>query len=161
MSRYGEMSFGAAIMLAAAGLFMMAGNVQDFMLSSNSVGASFMPRIAASILLLLGLVTFMAAWRITPTAMTQQTNRQEKENTGGLFFTLISIVLMIGYIALLDTLGFVIASAIYIFCQILILRKQAPKRWITFLLVALFLPVSAYLLFVYVFDVMVPAGLLG
>ncbi len=161
MSRYGEMSFGVVVMLAAVGLFIIAGNVQDFMLSSNGVGAAFMPRIAATILLLLGLVTFSAAWRLEPAKTKKPTHLEEAKSKGGQFYALISIALMMGYIALLSSLGFVITSAIYIFCQILILRKQSPKRWVTFLAVAIFLPITAYLLFVNVFEVMVPAGLLG
>lgn len=158
MSRFGETAFGAFIMAVAIGLFVISGEVRDF--TNSAINAAFMPRIAATLLLILGAVTLFSGWRITATKARSMAESNTPK-TSGIPFVLASMTLMLGYVMFLDTLGFVICSVSYVLGQILLLRKQAKKQWLTFLSVALLVPVLAYVLFVYLFEVMVPAGLLG
>lgn len=157
MTRMGETAFGAVVILAALGLFVISGDIRDF--TNSQIDAAFLPRIAAGLLLILGAATVLNGWKLPkPTAPKNKTHEVKKSS--GLPFVLASMGLMTAYVALLDSVGFVICSVVYVFCQILLLRKQASKRWMTFVVVSLVVPVVAYGLFVYVFEVMVPAGLL-
>lgn len=158
MTRMGETAFGAVVILAALALFVISGDIRDF--TNRQIDAAFLPRIAASLLLILGAATVLSGWKL-PKQTTPKAKTNEAKKTSGLAFVLASMALMTCYVALLDSVGFVICSVAYVFCQILLLRKQASKRWMTFAVVALLVPTVAYGLFVYVFEVMVPTGLLG
>lgn len=154
MSRYSEMMFGMLVLCFAIALFVISGDVRDF--THSKIDAAFMPRIAAGLLVVLGISTVLSGWRL-PTSVSVQ----KQKTRSGVPFVLASMGLMLAYVACLDSVGFVICSVSYVLGQILLLRKQAKKHWLMFLSVALLVPVVAYVLFVYVFEVMVPAGVLG
>ena len=80
---------------------------------------------------------------------------------GGWGAVLISVVLMCAYVGFLESLGFILASTIYAFCQMLILAKNVKWNYLLFGAIALISSAVAYLLFVRVFQVMLPAGILG
>lgn len=165
MTRYGETAFGALVILGAIGLFIISNGVRDFSLAS--VNAAFMPRVTAGLLLILGAVTLIGSWSKTTAGEPKREPKREPDRaktaeTKAVWpSVLASMVLMTVYVALLDSLGFVLASIGYIFLQILLLKKRAPSRYVTFALVAILVPVSAYLAFVHLFEVMVPAGVFG
>lgn len=161
MTRYGETAFGVLVILGAVGLFVISNDVRDF--STSNVNAAFMPRIAAGLLLVLGAVTVIGGWSKKPADDAAPVREEVKEpgGQGGWLLVGASAVLMTAYVALLDSLGFMLASIGYIFLQIMLLKKSAPTHYITFSLVAVLVPVSAYLAFVHLFEVMVPAGVLG
>lgn len=161
MTRYGETAFGALVILGAIGLFIISNGVRDFSLAS--VNAAFMPRVTAGLLLILGAVTLIGSWsKTTAGEPKREPDRAKTAETKAVWpSVLASMVLMTVYVALLDSLGFVLASIGYIFLQILLLKKRAPSRYVTFALVAILVPVSAYLAFVHLFEVMVPAGVFG
>lgn len=158
MSRNGETIFGGVVVLAAIGLFVISGDIQDF--TNSNIDAAFLPRIAAGLLLVLGLVTILSGRRMSTEEVSELTVEQQQAPSG-LPYVLASIGLLLLYVALLDDVGFVICSIVYVFVQVILLTKQETKRWIVFSVVSLVVPVVIYLLFVNVFEVMVPAGLLG
>ena len=63
--------------------------------------------------------------------------------------------------ALLQPVGFIVCSSLYVFFQILILSKGMKRNYPAFAVVSIAASVSAYFLFVRVFQVMIPAGILG
>lgn len=162
MSRYRETAFGLLVVFAALALFTISADVRDF--TNSKIDAAFMPRIAAGMLLVLGLITAVSGWKALPEAQgnDQSSKTEEVPNIqNGAVFVVASMLWMLAYVALLDTVGFVICSVAYVFGQILMLRKQAKKRWGIFVSVSVGVPIVAYVLFVYVFEVMVPPGILG
>ena len=71
----------------------------------------------------------------------------------------ISVVLMVGYILLMRTFGFMLTSAVYLFLQMLaILEDRSRKRVILIAVIAVLVPVILYIPFRYGFQLMIPVG---
>jgi putative tricarboxylic transport membrane protein len=72
-----------------------------------------------------------------------------------------TFVLMAGYAALLPMVGFMITTAVYLFLQINILAENQHRKPVLFGIISVVTSVSVYYLFVMVFHLMLPAGILG
>lgn len=71
----------------------------------------------------------------------------------------ISVALMVGYILLMRTFGFMLTSAVYLFLQMLaILEDRSKKRVILIAVIAVLVPVILYIPFRYGFQLMIPVG---
>lgn len=72
----------------------------------------------------------------------------------------LSIVFMAGYLLLIDILGFIVSSAIYLMVQILVLQQnRTVKRVIMVVVISIVVPVIIYLPFRYIFSLMLPLGI--
>jgi len=156
---YRDLITGSAVILGAVAMFVASANLKDF--AAIGVGASFMPRLTALLLFIVGLVIAASTWR------TGGRNREplkaeaaEPGVFGGLPAVLLSMVLMFIYLALLDPLGFLLSSVLYAFAQMIVLTKDGNRRYGLFGLCAVLTAIAAYYLFVNVFDISLPAGLL-
>lgn len=65
------------------------------------------------------------------------------------------------YVLLVGTLGFILSSAIYMFLQMLLLASGEKKNYIKIGLLSVIVPVLVYELFTNYFYLMLPAGILG
>ncbi len=72
------------------------------------------------------------------------------------------MLLLVGYVAAISFLGYIISSVIYIYFQILILNRRKPMHHLRYVIIAVISSATSYFLFVRIFGgVMIPAGLLG
>lgn len=155
---------GGLVVGLGVALFLASNAVKDF--ASVGVGSAFLPRLVAFVLLLSGLVILSQGLRRnTPTQSSSEEESTVESDTpkvfGGLPGVALTVALMLAYLILLDTLGFLIASAAYVFLQILVLSKDAPRRLLSFALSAVIPALLAYFLFVNVFQISLPVGFLG
>lgn len=75
---------------------------------------------------------------------------------------LLSIALMGCYVFLIQILGFILASALYLFAQILILeQKRSLKRILVIALISIGVPLIIYFPFRYIFYLIFPTGIFG
>ncbi|ORC35367.1 hypothetical protein B4O97_09335 [Marispirochaeta aestuarii] len=72
-----------------------------------------------------------------------------------------SVILLISYIFLLKVLGFIIMSAVFLFGEMYILAPRNHRNILLFLILSTGLPTAVYFLFVNVFNLLLPAGILG
>lgn len=155
---------GSATLGCSALLFWASNDVKDF--ASIGVGAAFLPRLTAILFLIVGaIIVFQGLHpKTSPKTAKAETQPEQTEQPvvfGGISAVALSIALMLIYVLLLDYLGFLLASALYVFLQILVLNKNAPRHYLKFALAALIPAVLAYVLFVNVFQISLPVGLLG
>jgi len=152
---------GVGVILLGVFMYFASYDIQEFV--RTRVGASFMPRIAGSLFVILGGILIFGSFRCSVPAATQEpvSEAEEKKVFGGWPAVLLSLLLMIVYVGLIDSVGFVLSSIFYIFLQILVLNKQGKKNFLTFGLVSVIVPIVVFYLFVYVFKVLIPAGILG
>lgn len=149
----------------AAALFIGSFGVKDF--AATGVGAGFLPRLAAVLLAVLGVILLLQTRRrATPApgtgdSATAAGKAEGARHFGGTAAALLSACLMAGYVALLSPVGFIITTAIYVFAQILVLAKDAKRNYMLYAIVSVVTSVAAYYLFVRAFQVMLPAGILG
>ena len=71
---------------------------------------------------------------------------------------LILLALTIGYVLLLDGLGFTLATSVFVFCGIILLSSIA--NWRRALLVALSCSTLGYVVFIYFFKTRFPSGII-
>lgn len=162
--QHSDLITGALLLGLSGLLFWGCMSVKDF--AATGVGAGFVPRLTAGLLLIVGLAIVASAWRTadrqekcssTPTDM--QDTETDAPFFGGLSAALTSIALMVAYLYLLTPLGFILSSAAYAFLQMLVLTKNAKKRYLLFAIAATLPAALAYYLFANVFEISLPAGL--
>ena len=139
-------------MVIAAALFM--GSVQIGKIENQTIGADFMPKIVAVLLFILSAVLFNQGRK----APAGQKKDDFVHNYKGTF---LMFVLFIVYVAIFDTLGFLLSSMIYLMCALLLLSRKEEIHYIKFIAIAVIGSVVINLLFTEVFGVNLPAGILG
>ena len=72
-----------------------------------------------------------------------------------------TIVLMVLYMLAFQPVGFIVASAVYLFLQMLLLSDRTNRKIILFAVVSVLLPVAVDALFVFVIKMPLPVGILG
>ncbi|QJQ95341.1 MULTISPECIES: tripartite tricarboxylate transporter TctB family protein [Halomonadaceae] len=154
---------GCLLLALSGALFWASKNIKDF--ASIGVGADFMPLLTALLFLIVGLLMVSAPlWQqvVEPSiGLTVEVEGAERVIFGGIPAVMMSIVLMLGYLLFLDKIGFLLASAVYVFVQIQILVKGERRRHFLFVLVSVLAALISYYLFVHLFDISLPTGILG
>ncbi|NQD79511.1 tripartite tricarboxylate transporter TctB family protein [Pseudomonas sp. CrR14] len=152
---------GIFFLTISALLFWACMNIKEF--AAIGVGSAFVPRLTAGLLLVVGLALLIDSWRQPRAAEGETTESQQTTSSGlvGLPAVAASVISMVIYMALLDPLGFLPASALYGFAQMLILAKDAKRAYLKFALIAALPAACFYYLFVNLFDISLPAGILG
>jgi len=166
MAKNKDMVTGLIAIGLAIFLFVISGHVRDF--AAVGVGAGFLPRVAAVLMGILGVALTVESWR-QGTSPKQPKKRAPAsgessdvvEVFGGWMAVVLSAGLMCAYVGLLEHLGFILTSTLYAFCQIVILSKNARRNYLLFGGISLATAVIAYFLFVRLFNVILPAGILG
>ncbi|WP_332446182.1 tripartite tricarboxylate transporter TctB family protein [Sphaerochaeta sp.] len=147
------MGLGVFSFLFGLVLFLLTFQIKDF--AAIGVGAKFFPRIAGFGFIILSLVFLLQAFA---KSNTEQPKTKQNCNTPAV---LLSMFLLIAYLAAISSLGYIIASTLYIFLQIRLLHKGQTQHYLQYALLSVISATVTYLLFVKVFGVMIPAGLLG
>ena len=72
-----------------------------------------------------------------------------------------TVVLMVLYMLAFQPVGFVVASAVYLFLQMLLLSDRTNRKVILFAVVSVLLPLAVDALFVFVIKMPLPVGVFG
>ncbi|MBR0256491.1 MAG: tripartite tricarboxylate transporter TctB family protein [Synergistaceae bacterium] len=72
-----------------------------------------------------------------------------------------TIVLMVLYMIAFEPVGFIIASAVYLFFQMLLLSDKTNRKIVLFAIVSALLPIAVDALFVFVIKMPLPVGIFG
>jgi putative tricarboxylic transport membrane protein len=120
------------------------------------IDAAFVPYLLAAGMCILGVLQLLAAWGQAPREDAAAAEAGPDYLTVGK-----TLGLIVGYIAMLQWLGFPIATVAYLYLQFLALtphdhRVSHPR----YLLIALCASVFIYVVFRHGFDLLLPAGLL-
>lgn len=150
---------GGLLLLLGLGLFWACTSVKDF--AAIGVGSAFLPRLTAGLLTLLGLVLLGNGLRAPSSKDPKNAAASTETVFGGLPAVVTSIALMAGYLALLEPLGFLPTSILYVFAQMLVLRKHAARRYALFGAITVLAAVVCNYLFINLFDISLPQGILG
>lgn len=162
MARYRDIITGVSVILISIVLFVSSFHLRDF--AAVRLGPEFVPRLTAVAFGSLGIVLLVQGM-INLRKFREAKAEPEKEPADGDGETrhavIKSFLLLCAYIYLLDVIGFIIMTAVYLFIQMILLAPVAERRYTVFALISFITSVSAYYLFVAYFRVMIPAGILG
>lgn len=118
-------------------------------------GSDFMPRICATMWVILAAILVLQAMK-----MPSGTDKELDINMKGYLLTL---VYLFAYIALLNIVGFSIASILYIFAQMMLYvpdDARTKRNIIIFVVLAVVIPIAVEQLFANVFSLLLPTGIL-
>jgi putative tricarboxylic transport membrane protein len=120
------------------------------------IDAAFVPYLLAAGIILMGtLQTFLA---------TRLAERDDAAGEAAIDRTALikTVALILGYIALMNPLGFPPTTAAYLFCQFIVLTPPGRKKnYTAYAIIAVVSALAVFYTFRAGFGIMLPAGLLG
>ncbi|MGV8843459.1 MAG: tripartite tricarboxylate transporter TctB family protein [Pseudomonas sp.] len=149
-----ELLIGLAMLGAGLGyLFLTLGLPRR-----GFIDAAFVPCVLSGALCLLGALQLIA-WKKLPNKSAQPTEETDPIDYPTVFKSLALVLL---YIGLLETVGFPIITAVYLYAQFIVLTPSEQK--VNHLLYVVIAVVSSSLIFITFrqgFDLLLPAGLMS
>lgn len=145
----------------AATIFAASFSIKKLVVSF--IGSAFVPQVTA--LLLAGLSVLLIVQSLSMSGA----GRTEKEKTAppspdaakkARFSIIATFVLLFCYLFFLESVGFLITTAVYLFAQFWVLSRKKPNLPM-YALIAVLSSVIIYYIFVKVFILMLPAGIFG
>ncbi|WP_179298694.1 tripartite tricarboxylate transporter TctB family protein [Evansella halocellulosilytica] len=135
-------------------------------LTVSNVGAEFVPRLVAigifflSVLLLINAIRRVRNPDKHPDI--EEEDDQEKNDTPASPLSVVTTIgLLIGYLILMPTVGFLIMTTIYLFFQMYLLAAKAQRNVALFLIVSVISSSAIYYCFKSIFYLRLPSGILG
>lgn len=133
---------------------------------TQSVDSSFVPKILG--VLMIGLSVFLLVQTLLENKRAEATTQVESTipdddevvKTADNKSFIIILVMMIIYLALMESLGFIITTAAFMICSIFFLTPKEKRNIPLTLILSLVMAVGSYYLFVYSLGLMLPAGIL-
>lgn len=161
LKKYKDAILGGATILLGVGLYILSFGIKSVAL--NLVKADFFPRLIAALLVVLGVILLITGLKKAK----QYQDDGEKDlpfwKNDGSVSMLETLALIAAYVLLMKPLGFIIATFAYLVAQMYVLTpkdKRTKKNLVLFVLISLVASFAVYLLFVKVFYLMLPAGIL-
>jgi len=157
--KYNDLIVGLSML--AFGLFYLIMTMQ-IPRKGKLIDATFFPYILSTIMLIVGLLQTVKGAASAKKFDVSTYEEIKAGQKGDMKTVLITVVLILVYVALLKPLGFVISSTVYLFAQILVLvPMRIKKNYLLYALVAVITSAIIYVSFRFGLDLMLPAGLLG
>jgi putative tricarboxylic transport membrane protein len=117
----------------------------------------FIPLLTAVIIIGICLVIIIKSLSLTQGQKKEETPEKQKKEIGSIFKVSLYILLIMLYGLLLEKVGFLITSSLFLFIMLKYVEKQS-WRMTTFVGVASM--ITSYLLFVYFLGILLPRGLI-
>lgn len=145
-----------------AGLAMLGAGIAYLVLTMNlprrgTIDAAFVPWVLAVALCLLGALQLWV-WRKLPDKSAEPVEKPEAID----YPTVIkSMALVLLYTALMEPLGFVVTTVLYLYAQFIVLTPADEKvKHLRYMLIAVVSAVLIFYIFRHGFDLLLPVGLL-
>ncbi len=148
----------SGIFLLALAALLYAGSTRVQSIAVTTFGAGFFPAIVAGLLAVVSVPIIIAGLRKARGGAAADKAPEEKPRTWGVLAT---FGIMILYAALLPKVGFIIMTVLYLFAQMLILAPKSKHNYALVGVISVVSSVVIYYTFVKVFQLMLPAGILG
>ncbi len=154
--KYWDLASGIFLLVFSVVLFIGAKNVKT--LSVSSVGSGTFPSIIAVILAIVSVAIIVGGVK---KARGPDEKSKAAEGKPRMWAVLATFAIMAIYATLMPTLGFMITTAAYLFAQMYIMAAKEHQKPVLFGIISVVASVSIYYMFVKVFSLMLPAGILG
>lgn len=134
------------LLVSLIGYYLARGFESGFMID-NGLGAGFFPKLVCIILAILSIVMFVKSFKDKNIYKFSKNNKN----------TFIIIGLCIGYLFLMEKIGYLLSTIIFSFSVIITLDR---KNLIMNVIFSIIFPIGIYYLFSKVFNVSLPTGIL-
>lgn len=160
MNKYGEVAVSAVILAVGAVLFVAAQYIDTG--AAMSKGGDFMPKVATTLLLVLAAAQFVSSMPQTRTQQPDDASAAQSEENGQNYRAFyLNILLLVGYVLLMQPVGFLLSTAVYITLQMYLYAPKERKYLYLSPAVGIVSSVAIYYAFVSGFELLLPAGILG
>ena len=122
----------------------------------TDVGSAFVPTLIGWCIVITGACKFLYS---IFTSLREESKKIEFNQD--MFGGIATIILMVIYMLVFQSVGFVVASAGYLFLQMLIFSESSNRKILLFAVIAILLPLAVDALFVYVIHMPLPVGVFG
>ncbi len=157
--KYNDLIVG--ISMLAFGLFYLIMTTQ-IQRKGKLIDATFFPYILSTIMLIVGSLQTIKGVLASKKYDVSSYVEPKSNEKGDMKTVLITVGLIIAYVALLKPLGFVLSSSLYLFMQITVMvPNRIKKNYALYALIAVVTSALIYVSFRFGLDLMLPAGLLG
>ena len=159
MARYKDIFGGLFWLVVAVGMYYASFNIRVLAIGGGStsfVGSGFMPRLVAIGMAILSLTIMWQSWQKLKFAQTDVNSNEALSFRERYLPVMVSMGLLIAYIAFMEMLGFVIMTAVYLCGQMFILATPEHRRPVLFVVISVVSALAIYYTFVEVFQLMLP-----
>lgn len=166
MKKYSDIVSGAVLFVLAAVYYAMATQIKQYNSGLPGIITSdFIPKVYGIAVMVLSAILIFRGIRDLKKARAQEAGETEEASRFPVDPAIILVfLLLVIYVALLDTVGFTIMSTLFVLGLSYILlpkEKRTPKTCVAVFVVALVFSVAITLIFVKGFSLTLPMGVLG
>jgi putative tricarboxylic transport membrane protein len=160
LKKYGDLISGGFLLILAIALFFGSFGVQR--LTISRIGSGFVPQVVAVILAVVSIGVIRNGVIALKFHLNERKDKKEenKEQANMKGFAL-TLVLLLAYLFTLTTVGFLITTTVYLFAQMLILATKEQRKIPLLIGISVVTSVTVYFIFLKVFQLVLPAGILG
>jgi uncharacterized membrane protein len=144
-----------ALVFLIFGVFLFAISFSVKAVIANDVGPAFMPKVVAVAIMLVSISKLFITLRNNEVSYKEK--RTSEDDKLGSLMTILNLG---AYVLLFKPLGFIVSSILFLVIQMCILSDKTTFKPIKFVVISTISTIAIYLLFVYAFHLMLPAGLL-
>jgi len=160
-ARKRDLYLGIGFLLFSIGVWIASLSIKHLVVAR--ISSSFVPQLAAIILAILSIILILQSVFGAPksSAETEPAAEQEDQSVSKRKRRVqLTFLLILFYLLFLEPVGFLITTALYLFFQFWVLSRRKPNL-VVYAITAISTSVIIYYLFVKVFVLFLPAGILG
>lgn len=157
MDTYKKKELVVGAVMLCAGLFYLILTIN--LPRKGTIDASTVPYVLAIALCLLGFLQLLGARK----AVRPETDTDDEAPKAAADYPTVlkTLALIAIYIALLEKVGFLITTALYLYAQFIVITPSDQKvKHLSYVIIAVVASVAIYFTFRHGFDLMLPAGFL-
>ena len=157
----------ASLFLLIVSIVMFIATYSIQALTVSNIGADFAPRLVAIAIFALSLILLYNSIKQLKNphmAVSIEEDEDEEEDTNKPMSkksVIATVALLVGYVALIPMIGFLLMTAVYLFLQMYLLAEKAQRNLVLFLVVSVVSSGVIYYCFKTIFHLRLPAGILG
>ena len=141
------LALGAALIILSSGLKNTI---------RNDVGPGYVPKFIG-----ICMMVVSGAKLVLSLLDKSKTGKAVEKMNGDIVGGLGTVGLMIAYAFAFEKVGFIVTSAVYLFCQMTLMSNEKNRKLGLFAAISILLPVAVDALFVYLIQTPMPKGILG
>lgn len=160
LNKYRDVICGVVIMIVAVILFISTFSIKSLL--GMNPGPDFMPKVASVLLFIVaGGIVVEALGKVKEYVPEEISEQEAAYRKAGNRKVILSAILIGFYVFSLETLGFLISTMIYEFCQMIVLTPvDKKKNYVLFGIITVVSSVFFYFAFTKFLYLMLPEGLL-
>lgn len=136
------------------GLFMFFESNKIAARMTKDIGSGFFPKVVSVAIIAVALAVIALSF------LKKSDDLVKKENLSQ-FGGWATISLLVLYVAVLNRIGFIISTIIYLFIQMYLLSTDENRNWWVMAIFSVISPIVIYLFFVYLLKMPLPKGLIN